>query len=144
MIPVTSADHSLFINSGGNIIDVGGNEYEEDLTPLGPSYFYSSSEKWAYSITGLYMGNDVGPYVTTNTSYVSGEGFYTTGCLTPTSVKYYGLCMRRGSYRVRLHFAEIMYSNDTTFSSLEKCIFDVSIQVSTGPILSVDFYFILF
>ncbi|KAM7498587.1 hypothetical protein LguiA_023001 [Lonicera macranthoides] len=128
--------HSLFINCGGSRIDVGGNEYEEDLTPFGPSYFYSSSEKWAYSSTGLYMGNDVGPYVTTNTSYVSGEGFYTTARLAPTSIKYYGLCMRRGSYRVRLHFAEIMYSNDTTFSSLGRRIFDVSIQ---GIVVLKDF-----
>ncbi|KAK3428068.1 hypothetical protein EUGRSUZ_F04180 [Eucalyptus grandis] len=41
---------------------------------------------------------------------------------------YYGLCMMKGNYKVRLHFAEIQYSNDKTFRSLGRRIFDVSIQ----------------
>ena len=46
------------------------------------------------------------------------------------SLKYYGLCMRKGSYRVQLHFAEIMFSDDEKFSSLGKLIFDVLILVN--------------
>ncbi|GKE86713.1 probable LRR receptor-like serine/threonine-protein kinase, partial [Tanacetum coccineum] len=36
--------------------------------------------------------------------------------------------MRKGSYKVRLHFAEISYSGDMTFRSLGRRYFDVSIQ----------------
>ncbi|CAI9784289.1 unnamed protein product [Fraxinus pennsylvanica] len=42
----------------------------------------------------------------------------------------------KGSYRVRLHVAEIMYTNDTNFSSLGRRLFDVSIQ---GGVLLIDF-----
>lgn len=38
--------------------------------------------------------------------------------------------MMKGNYNVKLHFAEIMFSNDRTFSSFGRRIFDVSIQVS--------------
>ena len=111
-------------------MNIDGNEYEEDSTQGGPSYFFSSAN-WAYSSTGLYMGNDKASYRADNSFAlnITGADFYRTARLAPNSLKYYGLCLRKGSYRVRLHFAEIMYSNDQTFSSIGKRIFDVSIQV---------------
>ncbi|KAF8035272.1 hypothetical protein BT93_C1330 [Corymbia citriodora subsp. variegata] len=123
--------HSLFINCGGTQMTFDGNEYEEDTNPSGPSIFSSSSsEKWAYSSTGLYVGNEYAAYTANNpfSLNVNGSEFYQTARLSPWSIRYYGLCMMKGSYKVRLHFAEIQYSNDETFSSLGKRIFDVSIQ----------------
>ncbi|KAF7140066.1 hypothetical protein RHSIM_Rhsim06G0211100 [Rhododendron simsii] len=122
--------YSLFINCGGGKTTFEGNEYEEDLATEGPSYFYSSSEKWAYSSTGVFTGNGGASYKANNTFglNVNGSEFYQTARLAPNSLKYYGLCLRKGSYKVRLHFAEIMYSDDQTFSSLGKRLFDVSIQ----------------
>ncbi|KAK2969077.1 hypothetical protein RJ640_021116, partial [Escallonia rubra] len=131
----TVHNHSLFINCGGGNTNFEKNEYEEDLDTSGPSYFFVSSEKWAYSSTGLFMGNDRANYIA-STSNVAGPDFYKTARLAPTSLKFYGLCLRNGSYRVRLHFAEIMYSNDLTFSSLGKRIFDISIQ---GNLVLKDF-----
>ncbi|XAR56433.1 Non-specific serine/threonine protein kinase [Bertholletia excelsa] len=101
--------YSLFINCGGSKTTYGGNEYAADWTPLGPSYF-ATSEKWAYSTTGVFTD------------------FYQTARLAPTSLRYYGLCLRKGSYKATLHFAEIMFSVDQTFSSLGRRYFDVSIQ----------------
>ncbi|KAI6687165.1 hypothetical protein NL676_023993 [Syzygium grande] len=123
--------HSLFINCGGSKMTFEGNQYEEDTSPNGPSVFSSSSsEKWAYSSTGVYIGNDDAPYTVNNpfSMNVIGSEFYQTARLSPWSIRYYGLCMMKGSYKVRLHFAEIQYSNDETFSSLGRRIFDVSIQ----------------
>ncbi|XP_056173118.1 probable LRR receptor-like serine/threonine-protein kinase At1g53440 [Syzygium oleosum] len=123
--------HSLFINCGGSKMTFEGNQYEEDTSPYGPSVFSSSSsEKWAYSSTGVYMDNDKASYTTNNpfSMNVIGSEFYQTARLSPWSIRYYGLCMMKGSYKVRLHFAEIQFSNDETFSSLGKRIFDVSIQ----------------
>ncbi|KAK3025478.1 hypothetical protein RJ639_041559 [Escallonia herrerae] len=117
-------------------VNFEGHEYEEDLTTTGPSYFLANSERWAYSSTGLFMGKDDANYIAPSTSNATGADFYGTARLAPTSVKYYGLCMRKGSYRVRLHFAEIMYSDDMTFSSLGRRIFDVSIQ---GDVVLKDF-----
>lgn len=113
-------------------MEYAGNEYEEDLGTEGPSDFMSSSEKWGYSSTGVYMGKDNADYRATNTFLlnVNGPEFYQTARLAPLSLKYYGLCMLKGSYKVQLHFAEIMYTDNETFTGLGKRIFDVSIQVS--------------
>lgn len=114
-----------------------GNQYEDDSSPIGASAFSSSLEKWAYSSTGVYMGAQAG--YTANNPFslnIDGSGFYKTARLSPGSIRYYGLCMKNGSYKVRLHFAEIQYSNDETFSSLGRRIFDVSIQ---GNLVLKDF-----
>lgn len=126
------ADYSLFINCGGTRTDFEGTEYEEDLTNE-QSYFYSMQERWAYSTNGVFLGNDDSPFVGRSTN-VTGGDIYTTARFSPTSLRYYGLCMRKGSYKVRLHFAEISYTDDMTFSSLGKRYFDVSIQVSDLPV----------
>ncbi|CAL5342054.1 hypothetical protein CsSME_00026550 [Camellia sinensis var. sinensis] len=130
--------YSLFVNCGGGNVAFEGNEYEQDLATEGASYFYSSSEKWAYSSTGVFMGKEGAIYRADNTFSLNltGGDLYKTARLAPNSLKYYGLCLRKGSYKVRLHFAEIMYSDDQTFSSLGKRIFDVSIQ---GKVVLKDF-----
>ncbi|XP_024979201.1 probable LRR receptor-like serine/threonine-protein kinase At1g53430 [Cynara cardunculus var. scolymus] len=117
--------YSLFINCGGSNVNFDGNEYQEDLTSE-QSYFFPS-DGWAYSSNGVYVGNDNAPFVTTTTN-VTGGDVYRTARLSPTSLRYYGRCLRSGSYKVRLHFAEIMYSDDLTFSNLGRRFFDVSIQ----------------
>ncbi|KAF8413668.1 hypothetical protein HHK36_001660 [Tetracentron sinense] len=122
--------HSLFINCGGGKLKFDGNEYEEDLSSTGSSNFFLSSEMWGYSSTGAFMGKSNVKYIATNTSALNttDPALYTTARLSPLSLKYYGLCLRKGSYKVRLHFAEIMYTDDHTFSSIGTRIFDVSIQ----------------
>ena len=130
------ADHSLFINCGGNRTDFDGHEYEEDLTNE-QANFHSSQERWGYSTNGVFMGNDKAPFVA-STPNVTGGDIYTTARFSPTSLRYFGLCMRKGSYKVRLHFAEISYTDDMTFSSLGRRYFDVSIQVSNMPIFCWD------
>ena len=129
LILVVPADHSLFINCGGEGLEYEGNEYEEDLTDGGKANFFSSGEKWAYSSTGVYMGNSNAQYTATFENETD-PPFYQSARLAPQSLKYYGLCLREGSYKVQLHFAEIMFSNNETFTSLGRRIFDVSIQVS--------------
>ncbi|XP_009772943.1 probable LRR receptor-like serine/threonine-protein kinase At1g53430 [Nicotiana sylvestris] len=136
--PGEAKHHSLFINCGGSSTSFEGNEYKEDLANGGPSYFFTSLDRWAFSSSGVFMGDQGASYIATNkfSLNVSGPEFYKTARLAPTSLKYYALCLRQGSYRVRLHFAEIMFSNDSTYSSLGRRIFDVSIQ---GNVVSKDF-----
>ncbi|KAL3353272.1 hypothetical protein AABB24_020989 [Solanum stoloniferum] len=136
--PTETKYTSLFINCGGPRTSFEGNDYEGDTTDRGPSYFSSPSDRWAFSSSGVYVGLQAASYVATNTFSldVSGPDFYNTARLAPNSLKYYGLCLRGGSYRVRLHFAEIMFSNDSTYSSLGRRIFDVAIQ---GRVVLRDF-----
>ncbi|GAA0186920.1 hypothetical protein LIER_34208 [Lithospermum erythrorhizon] len=131
-------NYELFINCGGNRINYDGNIYEEDSTNSGPSYFFQSGQKWAYSSGGVFMGNADANYIAKNifSPSMTGPDFYRTARVAPDWIKYYGLCLRKGSYKVHLHFAEIMFSNDETFSSLGERIFDVAIQ---GNVVLTDF-----
>ncbi|XP_028763825.1 probable LRR receptor-like serine/threonine-protein kinase At1g53440 isoform X1 [Neltuma alba] len=133
LCPRTPQYNSLFINCGGPKMKFEGNECEEDPNPNGISYFNIKDDKWAYSSTGTYIFNDKADYVTSVTKnkfslIVNGSEYYQTARLSPSSLKYYGLCMLKGNYKVKLHFVEIMFSSDQKFSSLGTRIFDVSIQ----------------
>lgn len=114
-------------------MEYAGNEYEEDLNTKGPSTFASFSDKWGYSSSGVFAGNEATNYIVRRPPFplnITGEDYFKSARVAPQSLKYYGLCMLQGSYTVKLHFAEIMFSNDQTYSSLGRRIFDVSIQVS--------------
>ncbi|KAL8102435.1 hypothetical protein AgCh_027064 [Apium graveolens] len=64
------------------------------------------------------------------------EEYYQTSRLSPSSLKYYDICLQKGSYKVRLHFAKILFSDDATSQGNGRRIFDVSIQ---GNVVRKDF-----
>ncbi|KAK7405350.1 hypothetical protein VNO78_06598 [Psophocarpus tetragonolobus] len=122
---------SLFINCGGEQGQFEGNNYYGDLNQNGISYFDLRNEgQWAYSSTGVYLGDDDANFIAQNTYSlnINGPEYYQNARLSPVSLNYYGLCMPKGNYKVKLHFAEIMFSDDQTYSSLGRRIFDVSVQ----------------
>ncbi|XVE63327.1 hypothetical protein DITRI_Ditri07aG0011200 [Diplodiscus trichospermus] len=83
------------------------------------------------------MDKDSAPYTAKNSSVARGvESIYGTARIAPQSLKYYGLCLRQGNYKVQLHFDEIMYSDHETFESPRRRLFDVSIQ---GQVVLKDF-----
>ncbi|MED6106736.1 hypothetical protein PIB30_007059 [Stylosanthes scabra] len=53
---------------------------------------------------------------------------YTNARGSPISLTYYGFCLANGNYTVNLHFAEIVFTNGTTYKSLGRRVFDVYIQ----------------
>ncbi|XP_021736226.1 probable LRR receptor-like serine/threonine-protein kinase At1g53430 isoform X1 [Chenopodium quinoa] len=128
--------YSMSINCGGNKMSFRGNEYDEDSTPGGPSTFFASGEKWAYSSTGSFLYDDKASFLAMETSNPNVTGIYQTARLAPLSLKYYGLCLIPGSYNVKLHFAEIMFADDRTFDNIGRRFFDVAIQ---GNIKLKDF-----
>nr|XP_028956125.1 probable LRR receptor-like serine/threonine-protein kinase At1g53440 isoform X2 [Malus domestica] len=127
--------HSIFINCGGRKTKFDGHTYEEDLSPFGPSHFVSSAQEWGYSSTGVDKSNPDANYIVTSLN-ITGPDLYQTARIAPLSLKYYGLCMLKGSYKVRLYFSEIMFTDDQTFSSLGRRLFDISIQ---GNLVLKDF-----
>ncbi|XP_050918906.1 probable LRR receptor-like serine/threonine-protein kinase At1g53440 [Lathyrus oleraceus] len=103
---------SLFINCGGSEGDFDGNHYVGDLQENGISNFVlRNAGQWAYSSTGVYMGDVHADYTASNTYSlnINGPEYYRTALLSPLSLSYYGLCMKNGDYKVELHFAEIMF-----------------------------------
>lgn len=81
------------------------------------------------------MDNDIDSdvYINTNTSALNAAtpdlALYRTARASPLSLTYYGQCLMNGNYTVKLHFSEIVFTKDRTFSSLGKRIFDVYLQV---------------
>ncbi|TXG55725.1 hypothetical protein EZV62_020981 [Acer yangbiense] len=129
--------YSLHINCGGKEFNSNNTKYEADLERRGASMFYNgvTGQNWAFSSTGNFMDNDVDSdvYIYTNTSTLSrvsavNPELYRTARVSPLSLTYYGLCLMNGNYTVKLHFAEIIFTNDSTFNSLGKRLFDVYIQ----------------
>ncbi|CAA0808755.1 Probable LRR receptor-like serine/threonine-protein kinase [Striga hermonthica] len=141
--PRTQQYYSLHINCGGEEVNITNDaKYEADAEPRGASMYYAS-QKWAFSSTGNFMDNDIDSdnYKTTNTSSLHNatspfSELYRTARASPLSLTYYGLCLLNGNYTVRLHFAEIVFTNDSTFSSLGRRIFDVYLQ---GRLVLKDF-----
>ncbi|PIN04370.1 Leucine-rich repeat (LRR) protein associated with apoptosis in muscle tissue [Handroanthus impetiginosus] len=129
--------YSLHIDCGGREVDDKGTSYEADADSGGPSHFYQSNSNWGFSSTGHFLDDD-SPFIWLNNSIISGPNsqLYTTARLSPLSLTYYGFCLINGNYTVNLHFAEIMFTNDNTYSSLGRRIFDIYIQ---GKLVLKDF-----
>ncbi|EEF37838.1 ATP binding protein, putative [Ricinus communis] len=132
--------YSFHINCGGKEAIISGKTYEDDIDSGGPSKFYQSRTNWAFSSTGHFLDDDRQPdsYIWTNTTklYAGTSALYMDARLSPISLTYYGFCMGNGNYTVSLHFAEIMFTNDSTYSSLGRRIFDIYIQ---GELVKKDF-----
>ncbi|PIA33880.1 hypothetical protein AQUCO_03900021v1 [Aquilegia coerulea] len=129
--PSKSSHYELFINCGGPELSFKGKRYEQDSGGMGPSAFFYG-EKWACSTTGDFLGNEKANtnMVASVSTVSSDEEFYLTARLAPFSLRYYGLCLRKGSYTVKLHFAEIMLTADQTNNTMGwgRRIFDIYIQ----------------
>lgn len=129
-------NYSLHINCGGKEVTItNSTKYEADLEARGASMYYTR-QNWAFSSTGNFMDNDLDSdnYLQTNISTLHNvtapmSKLYTTARVSPLSLTYYGLCLLNGNYTVKLHFAEIVFTNDSSFNSLGKRIFDVYLQV---------------
>ncbi|KAG8386457.1 hypothetical protein BUALT_Bualt03G0150700 [Buddleja alternifolia] len=135
---------SLHINCGGRQERVarprGTATYEEDTNSGGPSSFTTSRTNWGFSSTGHFLDEDrpIDSFVWSNSSSISGPNsqLYMNARLSPISLTYYGFCMINGNYTVYLHFAEIMFTSDRTYSSLGRRIFNIYIQ---GNLVWKDF-----
>ncbi|KAI5662312.1 hypothetical protein M9H77_21635 [Catharanthus roseus] len=123
--------YSLHINCGGKEHEVGGKHFENDTEVGGSANFFQSSTNWAVSSTGHFLDDTrTDSYTVTNSSRISGNSpeLYMNARLSPLSLTYYGFCLLNGNYTVNLHFAEIMFTEDRTYSSLGRRIFDIYIQ----------------
>ncbi|KAJ4726506.1 putative Kinase [Melia azedarach] len=132
--------YSVRINCGGRQVTVNGSTtFEADTDPSGPSRFASRSN-WAFSNTGHFLDDDspTDTFIQTNTRgfVMDDTQLYIRARISPISLTYYGFCLGNGNYTVNLHFAEIMFTNDKTFSSLGRRIFDVYVQ---GKLVLKDF-----
>ncbi|KAI8558030.1 hypothetical protein RHMOL_Rhmol04G0056800 [Rhododendron molle] len=124
---------SFHINCGGKAVSLDGSmTYEEDEDSGGPSKFYRSGNNWAFSSTGNFLDDNVDPDSLTLKSSsglsVKNFGLYEDARISPISLTYFGFCLVNGNYTINLHFAEIMFNDSKSYSSLGRRIFDIYIQ----------------
>ncbi|KAK7272600.1 hypothetical protein RJT34_29305 [Clitoria ternatea] len=121
---------SLYINCGGREITRDGT-YVDDSEPGGAATS-KQQNNYAFSNTGHFLDNSTSQYsyIQKNITRLDMPDFelYQTARVSPISMTYYGLCLENGHYTVKLHFAEIIFTDDNTYSSLGRRIFDVYIQ----------------
>ncbi|KAG2372452.1 leucine-rich repeat receptor-like serine/threonine-protein [Vigna angularis] len=116
---------------GGQETSSEGIVYDDDLDSSGAATSKKLKENWAFSNTGHFLGGDnKEAYIqqSQNTLSMTDSALYRTARVSPISLTYYGMCLKNGEYTVSLHFAEIMFTDDNTYSSLGRRIFDVYIQ----------------
>ncbi|KAG6395589.1 hypothetical protein SASPL_141712 [Salvia splendens] len=148
---------NLFANSNGNTseypycvnpqcmpndfyffhINCGSNknygDYQADSDS--PNFYQAQGENWGFSSTGKFWNPETygeSLFASNNTSGPE-SNLYSTARLSPLSLTYYGFCLRNGNYNVNLHFAEIMFTSDTTYG---RRVFDIYIQ---GELVEKDF-----
>lgn len=130
---------SLHINCGGKALTMNGSTlYDDDSDGSGQARFHRSETNWVLSSTGYFLDRESGDYYTwTNDSTLSmtNAELYMNARVSPLSLSYYGFCLGNGNYTVKLHFAEIMFTDDKTYNSLGRRVFDVYIQVNCHIIL---------
>lgn len=131
--------HSLYVNCGGEKVKV--NEDKRSITYEGDTardnsdakyYLSADNNNWGFSSSGDFMddNNELNKdYIITSKSQIS-ETLYNTARISPLSLTYFRYCLQNGSYSVRLHFAEIEFTNDSTYGSLGKRMFDIYAQVN--------------
>ncbi|KAL6333677.1 hypothetical protein AAG906_028863 [Vitis piasezkii] len=127
---------SFHVNCGGDDLTIKESKrkvfYEGDAEVEGGTakYFRSKNSYWGLSSTGDFMddNNDQNMRYIETLSSGNISGVYTTARLSPLSLTYFGYCLENGDYTLQLHFAEIYFTNDKTYDSLGKRLFDIYIQ----------------
>ncbi|XP_073280894.1 probable LRR receptor-like serine/threonine-protein kinase RFK1 [Primulina huaijiensis] len=123
---------SLYVNCGGEDLTINEGKrkvtYEGDVG--GDSAKYLSANYWGFTSTGDFM--DEPTYQNSrfikDTSVSNLSDLYVTARLSPLSMTYFHYCLENGSYNVTLHFAEILFTNDDTYNSLGRRMFNIYIQ----------------
>ncbi|KAH0880797.1 hypothetical protein HID58_068191 [Brassica napus] len=109
--------------------------YDADADTSDRPIFYDSRNGWVSSNTGKFLDDERSPNEVTlwaNTSELSiaDPSLYTHARLSAISLTYYAFCLGQGNYTVNLHFAEIVFTGNQTFSSLGRRFFDIYVQNS--------------
>ncbi|BFG28976.1 hypothetical protein CerSpe_152500 [Prunus speciosa] len=140
LLSVVAAGYEFRINCGGKEVTVNRSKFDADEDWAGPSSFRHTSPNWALSSTGVFIDDNIrdDKLIKTNESILSmaDPKLYMDVRLSPISLTYYGFCLRNGNYSVNLHFAETEFTNNKSYKSLGRRIFDVYIQ---GRLVQKDF-----
>ncbi|CAN6907940.1 unnamed protein product [Brassica oleracea var. botrytis] len=134
---------SLHINCGGPDVTIENSRgrilYEGNYGLTGSATNYHG-KNWGFSNTGDFMddGQPEDAYSISSESPVSAKypELYQTARRSPLSLAYFAFCFENGSYNVKLHFAEIQFSDEEPYARLAKRFFNIYVQ---GKLIWEDF-----
>ncbi|EFH59155.1 leucine-rich repeat family protein [Arabidopsis lyrata subsp. lyrata] len=124
-------------SSTSPLVANNSNETKYDADTWDTPGYYDSRNGWVSSNTGNFLDDDRsnnGENVWENSSALNitnsslDSRFYTHARLSAISLTYYALCLGEGNYTVNLHFAEIMFSENNSYTSLGRRFFDIYVQ----------------
>ncbi|KAJ0725501.1 putative protein kinase RLK-Pelle-DLSV family [Helianthus annuus] len=134
--------YSLHINCGGEEVHINNNKFDDDKDGKCASSYYNDGN-WAFSNTGNYIDyqgvsslNMLSNKSNLHNISMYDSEIYKTARGSAISLTYYGLCLMDGNYTVKLHFAEIILTQDNSSNILGKRVFDVYVQ---GELVLKDF-----
>ncbi|XP_031392962.1 probable LRR receptor-like serine/threonine-protein kinase RFK1 isoform X1 [Punica granatum] len=128
----------LHVNCGGE--DTEGKDYKRRFLYQGDGdvgggtarYHLNRDQYWGFSSTGDFMDDNDFQNLRYTVSLQSPNpnltNLQSTVRRSPISLSYFHYCLENGNYTVTLHFAEIEFTNDRTYSSLGRRVFDIYVQ----------------
>ncbi|KAK4589620.1 hypothetical protein RGQ29_020265 [Quercus rubra] len=130
--PCSKDWYSVHINCGGKATTIGNIQYEADVDPAGAAKYVRVREYWGFSSSGRFwdVNTTANDYIANNVSVLkmNESELYTSARLSPLSITYYARCLANGTYKLKLHFAEIVIRDNRSFYSLGRRIFDIYVQ----------------
>ncbi|CAH2046375.1 unnamed protein product [Thlaspi arvense] len=135
---------SLHINCGGPNVTIENSRgkflYQGDNYGPTSSATNYHGKNWGFSNTGDFMDDSKteDAYSVSSESVESSKypELYRTARRSPLSLAYFAFCFENGSYNVKLHFAEIQFSDEEPYSRLAKRVFNIYVQ---GKLIWQDF-----
>ncbi|CAN7127244.1 probable LRR receptor-like serine/threonine-protein kinase At1g29720 [Brassica rapa] len=135
---------SLHINCGGPDVTIENSRgrflYEGDNSGRTGSATNYHGKNWGFSNTGDFMDDAIteDTYSVSSDSTVSAKypELYQTARRSPLSLAYFAFCFENGSYNVKLHFAEIQFSDEEPYARLATRFFNIYVQ---GKLVWEDF-----
>ncbi|CAH2034376.1 unnamed protein product [Thlaspi arvense] len=135
---------SLHIKCGGPDVTIENSRgkflYEGDDYGVTGSATTYHGKNWGFSNTGDFMDDAVTGdiYTVSSEPAVSAKHpeLYKTARRSPLSLAYFAFCFENGSYNVKLHFAEIQFSDEEPYARLARRLFNIYVQ---GKLVWEDF-----
>ncbi|XP_030443155.2 probable LRR receptor-like serine/threonine-protein kinase RFK1 isoform X1 [Syzygium oleosum] len=126
----------LHVNCGGKdatikesrqMIIYQGDEYIEGGAA---KYYLNRDEFWGFSSTGDFMDDNDKQNLRYTVSLPSSNlsVLDATARTSPISLTYFHYCLENGMYTVKLRFSEIQFTNNKTYNSLGRRVFDIYVQ----------------
>ncbi|KAL3739798.1 hypothetical protein ACJRO7_021117 [Eucalyptus globulus] len=134
----------LHVNCGGKDATIKESKqkiiYQGDQDEEGGAakFYLNRDEFWGFSSTGDFMDDNDEQNLRYSVYLLSSNltVLDSTARTAPISLTYFHYCLENGMYNVKLRFAEIQFTNDKTYNSLGRRVFDVYVQ---GKLILKDY-----